>query len=204
MLVRPSPLPDELDRGYLGRVMRINGFSSEKDAIECMVRMFGLEHLTQHERSRLELLALMAGQSSEHFAQRHSTVPVRRAITSFLPDLPHGSLTRRTLLSVSGLTSMRPGAYLCRSCVAADLKSRRGISYWRREHQIPGLLWCPQHQHALGYVDSEEAFLMSPAHCVEDADLLPESWVVQYQSNTGIARFLEIVSGLGVLSLIHI
>ena len=195
MLVRPSPLPDELDRGYLGRVMRMNGFPQKKAAIENIVRMFQLEYVYGHERSNLELLSLMAGQSLEQFAQRHSTIPLRRAITSSRPDMSHGSSAGRTLWTIYGLAPMRPGAYLCRTCVLTDV-AFRGISYWRREHQVPGLLWCPHHRHALGYVESEDAFLVPPSSCMDHAKLLSETSVAQFQSNLWIGRFLEIASGL--------
>ena len=79
MLVQPAPLPEEMDRGYLGRIMRINGYRSPKDMVEAIAMHFGEEGRTRRELTTHELLSRMAGMTTEHFAQRHTTMPLRRA-----------------------------------------------------------------------------------------------------------------------------
>lgn len=195
MLFRPAPLPEELDRGYLGRIMRLNGYSSEKDTVTAMIARFGMEHMSRRELSRLELLSLMSDQPLEQFAQFHSTIPLRRAITSSLPDLRHGSPTRRSLLCNSGMVGARPGAYFCVKCVSEDV-SFHGVSYWRRDHQVPGHLWCKKHLVPLNYLDNDAAFLRSPSNCIADSEVVPMAWVGEGQNNKFVNRFHDIAAGL--------
>jgi TniQ len=195
MLVRPLPLPDELDRGYLGRIMRINGLRTEKDAMEQLTDMLGLGHMTRREQSCLEPLSLVAGLTLEQFTQAHSTLPLRRAITSYLPDLAHGSATRRSILHFSGMALARPGAYFCAHCVSEDV-AFHGVSYWRRDHQLPGQLWCPKHNTTLHYMEEDAAFLDPPAKFLTVAETVPVGFVDESRNNTYVARFIDITAGL--------
>ncbi|ADL56911.1 TniQ family protein [Gallionella capsiferriformans] len=195
MLIRPSPYPEELDRGYLGRVMRENGKATEKDAVTLMGIWAGVADKTRREVSCLELLSKVAGSELSMFVKQHTTLPFRRGITSYHPDLPHGGEQQRSMLWTTGMQLARTGAYFCAECVHED-QGFHGQSYWRREHQIPGMLWCSKHATPLKYTKHESAFLLSPAaqfpHCVT----VDEKWVKQAFNNKAIQRYNEICCNL--------
>ena len=194
MQITANPLPDELDRGYLGRVMRLNIVRAEREALAIMVRSFGLLHLPRHERSSLEPLSAIAELDVQTFVLNHSMIPYRRSITSHVPEIQHGSLTRRTLL-YGGMVGAKEGAYFCSDCVARDL-SKHGFSYWRRIHQLPGQLWCPNHLTPLNYVDDSDAFLRTPADHLSYAEMVPSELFAGAVESEHVKRFLVIASKL--------
>ena len=194
-LLRPAPLPDELDHGYLGRIIRINGFKYEKDAVAETVRMFDLGRIPKWERSLSESLSLVAGQSLEEFVMEHSLIPIRRAIAANYADLPHGSPTRRAFLRFFGKRTARPSAFFCRACVSADVEFH-GVSYWRREHQLPGHFWCPKHSTPLMFMKEKEAFLQAPSKYSSLALTVPHECFGDALNNSCVGKFMGIMSGL--------
>ena len=50
-----------------------------------------------------------------------------------------------------GRWNVKPPSYLlyCSTCVVEDRKSPGGFAYWRRCHQLPGVVVCPKHCEAL-------------------------------------------------------
>lgn len=194
-IYRPFVLPDELDLSYLGRIMRINRFQTVKEAVSAMAGSVGLAHLSRRELSCLELLSLTSGMSLEAFAQKHSTIPLRRAITSAMPNLPHGSPTRRSLLYNFGMVAVRTGAYFCATCAHKDL-SKHGCGYWRRSHQVPGQFWCQEHLTPLNYVENNDAFLSCTSSYQEGALAVPRDWAETASNNEFVLRYIDVVLGL--------
>lgn len=195
MLTRPSPYPEELDRGYLGRVMRRNGSATEKDAVTLMSIWAGVADKSRREMSCLELLSKVAGTDVPIFVRQHSLLPFRRGITSYQPDLLHGGEQQRSMLWSTGMQLARTGAYFCAECVRED-QEFHGQSYWRREHQIPGMLWCSKHATPLKYTEDESAFLLPPAVQLQHCQSVDEQWVKQAFNNKAIQRYNEICSNL--------
>lgn len=194
-LVQLAPLPDEIDRGYLGRIMRMNGYRSAKDAAEAISIHFGQEGKSRRQLTTHELLSKMAGQTTEQFAKHHTSIPLRRAITSFFPEIRHGSLDRQSLLHNGAIQRKYAAAFFCKACVSADIDFH-GISYWRREHQTPGQLWCSKHKEPLHYTTSPDSFLLSPAQFIGYGDVVPADLVIAARENLFVQRFLEISSGV--------
>lgn len=191
MLLRPQPLPDELDRSYLGRVMRLNGKTKYKEVLSLIVRWAYCEEKTDKKLPAVEFLSLVAGTDLQEFICHHTTVPLWRSITSSHYELPHGDKRSRSLLQTYGMWATRTGAYFCPDCVLNDLAAH-GNSYWNRKLQIPGLFWCPKHHVPLSYVDSKEAFFLPPYTFIDTAKSLDKKWVLRFQNNEEIKRFIGI------------
>jgi len=195
MLIRPIPFPEEIDRGYLGRVMRFNGCAKEEDAIELMRVWVGCVDKSWREVSSLELLSRVAGVELPTFVRRHTSLPLRRGITSYQPDLHHGCESNKNMLWSTGMRVARTGAYFCEMCAKEDV-GFHGQSYWRREHQMPGLLWCPKHMTPLRYLDDESAFFSPPSSLMENSQVVDASWSNEIMGNETVLRYLQICWGL--------
>lgn len=195
MIVRPVPYPEEIDIGYLGRVMRRNGAASKKEIEKLMSQWAGVADKSRREVSCLELLSKVAGCELIVFVRQHSTLPLRRGITSYYPELPHGGEERRSMLGTSGMRQPRPGAYFCKKCVQED-QEFHGEAYWRREHQIAGLLYCPKHSIPLNYLEDDSAFLSSPANYWHSCQSIDEVWANETSKNEAIKRYVDISTSL--------
>lgn len=195
MLAIFTPLPDELSRSFLGRLMRLNGIASEKDMIERLASFLGVTERSRRKVSATELLGMAAGIGLESFVCQHSLIPLRRSINSYLPDLAHGAPGSQGVLYLTGARLIRPKPYLCPDCVRADL-DKYGMSYWHREHQLPGVLWCGRHRSPLKYADAEAALLRPTSECMHDSQDVGATWFDDLNGHEGIRRFLAIIDGL--------
>ena len=195
MITRPKPLPDELDRGYLGRVMRLNGFRNKNECLTQISAWAGLQLMRGRCVPPVMALARVAGMPSEDFTRRHTTVPFRRGVTWHLHDIMHGAESHETILRYSGMRLARSEAYFCRECAEAD-QAFHGMSYWRREHQIPGVFWCRKHGSPLDYVEDEWAFLEAPANLLGHCHSVERALADASAENWAVCRYVEICVGL--------
>jgi hypothetical protein len=194
MLVIPAPLPDEIARGYLGRIGQHNGLLDEVQIGMMLRRFVGSEAVSRREHAALELLASAAQIDLLAFLQHHTLLPYRK-IVSLHRDQDAQSWSHRSLLWSQGMKALRTAAYFCPECVGEDIDFH-GQSYWRRQHQLPGQLLCVKHNRGLRYVDSDNAWLKSPSFFLETAFEVSDEWVRLAMQNPLKQRFFEIWSGL--------
>ncbi len=195
MLNIPIVLPNEIDRSYLGAVMRQNGANKESEIIAKIALHVGLGDKTRRQAPTTELLGKIAQTDTQTFVRQHSTLPYRRGITSYFADLMHGSEDNRNILRDSGMRVARPGAYCCLECMKSDEKNH-GRTFWHYEHQLPGQFWCPEHKLPLLYLESEHSFLLAPDQVIDKSYSVPESWMTNTIDNSYINSFLAISSAL--------
>jgi hypothetical protein len=151
----PTPHPEELLYSVLARYRDRMRFPSEKTVLE---RVFGSRTMTAPVELTGRIDAMVAGLPPDHplaadsLLRRHTTLPY------YAPFLGAGRLhdvvqrlrtgTAQGAAEALGLrasTVVSPThLQFCKVCREADLESN-GEPYWRRAHQLPGVLLCPEH-----------------------------------------------------------
>ncbi|RTL25413.1 MAG: hypothetical protein EKK47_23490 [Burkholderiales bacterium] len=155
-LLRLATLPDELSQGYAGRLARINGLGSINELYR-QIRMCRAQTADGPERqmSKVELLAMMAGIPLKAYVKAHSMLAVWRGVTG-LSDVRDPEHDFHQGLLTYGIRASRSALHYCPECAQADV-AFHGMSYWRREHQIPGVYACSKHARPLCYTDWADA-----------------------------------------------
>jgi hypothetical protein len=159
----------------------------------------GVNHKPLHDS---RLLALAHNLEYQPLVQNHTLVPYHRAVVGAQNGnmkSAHGLPFYYNSFPIRQLA--RQGAWFCPECATED-RAIRGLSYWRRFHQLPGVVWCEFHERTkLRRVESETAFKQQPHHLIgrsSPADgrcqASPEEWDV-------IQKFTRIC--LGLLEIVY-
>lgn len=188
----PKLLPEELLHGYRGRLRLLNDL---RDEVAVMTWLNRLERGETVYRSREMSLAELVAKHNESSAygvvMQHSLWPFTAAV-----GRPDGVAdVERFGQQQSGRTAMlrtaRPQAWLCLACVEEDLDFW-GLSYWRRSHQLPGVLWCDKHETALQSCSQGSFIAGLPDQCINSATRQDSAWVRELRSNPTVSMFVEI------------
>lgn len=152
----PEILPDELLYSAIARYRDMMDFPNEHTVLRTLfgrkagIAVVGLP-------GRLEALVQNFppghGYTVDQLIQHHTTLPYylryvapQQARTAMQRLRQAGSSGIAELLGIRASTVDQPAVLrLCRQCADADAREY-GAPYWRRTHQMPGVLLCPQHQ----------------------------------------------------------
>lgn len=190
-MLRPQLLPDELVGSYIGVIARINGIASadarKREALTRARISEWCHSFGSAAQAPLEHLAEVAGVEPRHIEHHHtlSALSGQRMVVRAGPPVGASS-------NSLGNESTRPEMCLCTDCVASDL-SNYGRSYWRREHQLPGMYWCAKHKRGLRAVKGKASLLSPPSSVAEEADEFDYEWVKTLWSHPSVVRYFDVL-----------
>ena len=187
-LVVPQPLPHEIEAGYAGRTARLNGYSSVR-ALYKHLKARSVSVGDAPGTGNIELLARMCEMSTQAFVVGHTLLPANRAIASYMHDMPHGAPGSETLIRKSGTRVVSSVWRSCRACAAEDV-GFHGVAYWRRDHQLAGIVFCSKHGQRLAVDDNKAAVFDAPTDIEMGGE--PASSTCDANSRAVMDRFADI------------
>jgi len=183
-LIETAAAPGEFCLGHAGRFAQLNGFN---DSME-LFRAFGWpnESMFKWRESYFSLLAEMSELSVANYLHDHSTALFWRLRKRRFVLRQIQAISREQLMGAA-MRPLRRAAYSCPTCIENDLDADR-VSYWRRDHQVPGVHYCAVHGTPLHCAVSIDAFNLTPegarrtSTVSPTATRFPESawWMMEY------------------------
>lgn len=134
----------------------------------------------------LHQMAIAANVPLPHLVKHHTLIPLLRV---FVPDKEISTAAAHAVLNYFLL---RKELYFCADCVSAD-QDAFGRSYWRRDHQVPGMYWCQKHRLPLRFVTAwKEAVSEAPSRHLENSCALSYDSVAPWWGHQLIRRYIDV------------
>lgn len=194
VLIRPSILPGELDHGYIGRLSRFNGVGDVDELKIWLADWAGMSELPPYRWSFSQILSRFTNVEVTQFVRQYTTIPLFYSIR-LLDERTEATDQSSLEIPNCSLSYTANYCYLCDKCIEQDLL-QHGQSYWRRDHQIPGLLWCLEHKSLLCWVYGLQWFNKPPSEAVSAAQKIAPDWLQEGLDNPYIGRYIELACSL--------
>jgi len=191
-LVIATPNPEEFVCGYLGRLTLLNGARSSYE----LLTMLQLHHGIDGKRHPPVLaLATANGIDLSTFVERHSLFDLHRAVVDDKVTQRHRDLLNQDILNKFGTRIFRRDARYCPVCAEHESQTA-GVSFWHRDHQMPGSLICNEHHVELlrGERGSKQ-YLRPPLTQHGSAAVLSQRDLADLTSSTILRRYCQILLG---------
>lgn len=185
----PELMPDEFVLGYRARIGRVNGISDKAKLSNSLRNVFENQVDSKNETSLVEKLATLSKVSMQNFIKFHTLIPLQTAVTS--KNNRKCDLNKR--LSALGPRLMRQDIQCCEHCISEDMEFH-GFSYWRRNHQLPGIDWCQKHAKPLiqlepnlsYFIDSPSNIIKEHSYTVADTSFHEHPIITRFEEYLGL------------------
>lgn len=180
-----KPLPDELHNGFIGRLMHVNGLTNLAAFKKSLLQKFPCNN-----GFSIETIAQAVRIPLGRYARHHTLMPFLHSVRS-----EHEAKFAHEDVMVwygtsAHLARATPEVSFCADCVEEDLNFW-GVSYWRRSHQLHGIVVCPKHGRAL-HRQLRPAILHLPQNFLGKVVEVKPAIVEQAQTNEFVRRYQEI------------
>lgn len=157
--------------------------------MQALITEFGVP---QHVSQQAFALAAAAGLPNDKFIRAHTLLPYLLAGESQTPEEYRGYRRGGRRGSITPILSYaHKFAYFCQECHQAQ-RQRIGHAYWLREHQLPGIFWCPTHGTPLHAVETRRLYEQPPLISNFEIRRLEDQTARQQRA---LKRFADISTG---------
>jgi len=159
--------PDEMLVSWRTRMRSINCLESDASVDQLISKLAGQQKSQLEEYDFVKNAATLLGMSKEVLVEKHTLSAFFNALEGLRPSKAgiksnkHREAYQRHAPFRAGGKSLK----FCSACAEKDF-SKFGYSYWRCSHQIPGVLWCSEHNNLLS-IHNNFANLKNP-HQISD------------------------------------
>lgn len=189
----PTLLPDELAFGYLCRIARMYMRKDLEQTYAILRAALPAKEGKVQPGWVVDVLSDLSGVSPDMIITQHTMVPFIKAVRGAKSCDQHSeSQDRSCRTALTYPYGMKRVLQLCPACVGEDVDFH-GVSFWRRSHQLKGVVLCSKHGCALHSVVVHRLGDL-PADMLEISDAIDDDIVDDALRNPVIRRYEEICS----------